>query len=80
MTEGTETKQNCQPRATTNEDLWNIFCKARLQSKAYRAVDDPVVRFAYEQWQRADEQDSAEIKTSNVLAFPPKLMNRRGPK
>ena len=53
---------------TTNE-LWDKFCQLRRQSRAYRAVDDPVVRRAHEDWRRADEQDSTNSR-GNIIAFP----------
>ena len=53
----------------STDELWETFCKLRLQSKAYRAIDDPTVRQAYEAWRRADEQDDSAPQ-SNVIRFP----------
>jgi hypothetical protein len=51
------------------ETLWNNFCRLRLQSRAYRAVDDPVVARAYNDWLASYLAESAAPKASNVIPF-----------
>jgi hypothetical protein len=54
-------------RAT--ESLWDNFCRLRLQSRAYRAVDDPIVARAYKDWLAAYLADSEAPQASNILPF-----------
>jgi hypothetical protein len=49
--------------------LWNNFCRLRLQSRAYRAVDDPIVARAYNDWLASYLAESAAPKASNVIPF-----------
>jgi len=49
------------------EDLWHQFCDLRIKSRAYRAVDDPVVKQAYEKWRQVYELDGAP--GDNVIPF-----------
>ena len=60
------------------EILWNNFCRLRLQSRAYRAVDDPIVARAYGDWLASYLADSNLVdistrcegpKASNVIPF-----------
>jgi hypothetical protein len=51
------------------DELWETFCRLRLESKAYRAADDPVVRQAHETWERAFEAETGEPEKSNVIQF-----------
>lgn len=58
------------------EILWNNFCRLRLQSAAYRAVDDPHVASAYKDWLASYLADSGAAgneppapKASNVIPF-----------
>ena len=60
------------------EILWNNFCRLRLQSRAYRAVDDPIVARAHADWLASYLADSAgaeisasarQPKASNVIPF-----------
>jgi hypothetical protein len=57
--------------APSTETLWNNFCRLRLQSSAYRAVDDPVVVSAYSDWLGAflAEGKGPSNTGSNVLPF-----------
>jgi hypothetical protein len=51
------------------ETLWNIFCRLRLQSRAYRAVDDPIVARAHADWLASYLADHETPQASNVLLF-----------
>ena len=51
------------------EILWNNFCRLRLQSRAYRAVDDPIVARAHADWLASYLADSEPPQASNVLPF-----------
>ncbi len=51
------------------ETLWSNFCRLRLQSRAYRAVDDPIVASAYKDWLASYLADSETPKPTNVIAF-----------
>jgi hypothetical protein len=51
------------------DELWETFCRLRLESKAYRAADDPMLRRAHEAWERAFEAETGETERSNVIQF-----------
>jgi hypothetical protein len=51
------------------ETLWNTFCRLRLQSRAYRAVDDPIVARAHADWLASYLADNETPQASNVLPF-----------
>jgi hypothetical protein len=51
------------------ETLWNNFCRLRLQSRAYRAVDDPIVAQAHADWLAIYLAESEAPQASNVLPF-----------
>jgi hypothetical protein len=51
------------------ETLWNNFCRLRLQSRAYRAVDDPIVAQAHADWLASYLAESEAPPASNVLPF-----------
>ena len=51
------------------EILWNNFCRLRLQSRAYRAVDDPIVARAHADWLASYLADSESAEPANVLPF-----------
>jgi hypothetical protein len=51
------------------ETLWNNFCRLRLQSSAYRAVDDPIVARAHADWLASYLANSETPQPSNVLPF-----------
>jgi hypothetical protein len=51
------------------ETLWDNFCRLRLQSRAYRAVDDPIVARAYNDWLACYLPESAAPKASSVIKF-----------
>ena len=51
------------------ETLWDNFCRLRLQSRAYRAVDDPIVARAHADWLASYLADSGTPQASNVLPF-----------
>jgi len=53
--------------SATNE-LWDSFCRLRLLSRSYRAVDDPMVAAAYKNWLASYLADETP-KKSNVLSF-----------
>ena len=52
------------------EALWDDFCRLRLQSTAYRAVDDPVVASAYQDWLRAYLTNERPRESAVVIPFP----------
>ncbi len=57
---------------TATETLWLTFCRLRLQSCAYRAVDDPIVARAYADWLAsylADDRPKLDRPQSNVIPF-----------
>jgi hypothetical protein len=57
-------------QTTATDALWETFCRLRLQSRAYRAVDDPVVAVAYSDWLASYLADSKRPPAaSNVLPF-----------
>jgi hypothetical protein len=56
-------------QAATTEALWDNFCRLRLQSRAYRAVDDPIVASAYSDWLASYLADTEAPQASNVLQF-----------
>jgi hypothetical protein len=56
-------------QAATTEALWDNFCRLRLQSRAYRAVDDPIVARAYGDWLASYMADNEAPQASNVLPF-----------
>ena len=58
-----------QPAGDSTEALWNIFCRLRLQSTAYRAVDDPIVARAHADWLASYLAASETPQVSNVLPF-----------
>jgi hypothetical protein len=51
------------------ETLWNTFCRLRLHSRAYRAVDDPIVARAHADWLASYLADNETLQASNVLPF-----------
>ena len=54
------------------ETLWDNFCRLRLQSRVYRAVDDPIVARAYKDWLAsylAEENSKVRAPQSNVIQF-----------
>jgi hypothetical protein len=55
--------------ATAIETLWQNFCQLRLQSRANRAVDDPIVAAAYNDWLARYLADNEMPKVSNVISF-----------
>jgi hypothetical protein len=67
---------NSNPKQT--EALWDNFCRLRLASPVYRAVDDPIVAVAYGDWLASYLADNAagdlsppagQPKASNVIPF-----------
>jgi hypothetical protein len=56
------------------EVLWDNFCRLRLQSRAYRAVDDPIVAVAYGDWLASYLADSVSGEIS-LLTTQPKASN-----
>jgi hypothetical protein len=56
-------------QATSTETLWDNFCRLRLQSRAYRAVDDPIVARAHADWLASYLADNETPQASNVLPF-----------
>jgi hypothetical protein len=56
-------------QATSTETLWDNFCRLRLQSRAYRAVDDPIVARAHADWLASYLADSETPKATNVIPF-----------
>jgi hypothetical protein len=57
------------------EDLWQNFCRLRLQSRAYRAVDDPAVACAYNDWLAQYLSDSEKPMKSTVVQFRPRKIS-----
>jgi hypothetical protein len=53
----------------STNDLWDNFCRLRLASRSYRAVDDPIVAGAYKDWLASYLADSETPQASNVLPF-----------
>jgi hypothetical protein len=53
----------------STNDLWDNFCRLRQQSRAYRAVDDPIVARAYGDWLASYLADSETPKATNVIPF-----------
>ncbi len=53
------------------EHLWNNFCLLRLQSRAYRAVDDPIVARAHADWLASYLADCEDPTATNVIPFRP---------
>jgi hypothetical protein len=57
---------------TVTETLWQNFCQLRLQSRANRAVDDPIVARAHADWLAsylADDSPKLDRLQSNVIPF-----------
>jgi hypothetical protein len=55
---------------TATETLWQNFCRLRLQSCVYRAVDDPIVARAHANWLAsylADDSPKSDRPQSNVV-------------
>jgi len=50
-------------------DLWDHFCRLRLESRAYRAVDDPKVASAYKDWLAGYLADCEAPQATNVIPF-----------
>ena len=55
-------------QSTTN-DLWDNFCRLRLASRAYRAVDDPIVARAHADWLTSYLADCEAPQATNVIPF-----------
>jgi hypothetical protein len=55
--------------SNATETLWNNFCRLHLQSRAYRAVDDPIVARAYKDWLASYLAESATPKASDAIPF-----------
>jgi hypothetical protein len=53
----------------STNDLWDHFCRLRLESRAYRAVDDPIVARAHADWLASYSAESEAPRVSNVLPF-----------
>jgi hypothetical protein len=49
--------------------LWDNFCRLRLQSRAYRAVDDPIVARAHADWLASYLADCEATQATNVIPF-----------
>lgn len=54
----------------STESLWQTFCQLRVRSRAYRAVDDPAVASAYNDWLAAHLAESEFPRASNIIQFP----------
>lgn len=52
------------------EALWDDFCRLRSQSSAYRAVDDPIVASAYQDWLQAYLVNERPRESAVVIPFP----------
>jgi hypothetical protein len=55
-------------KRSTN-DLWDNFCRLRLASRAYRAVDDPIVARAHADWLASYLADCEVPQATNVIPF-----------
>jgi hypothetical protein len=58
--------------AALESRLWDDFCRLRLQSRAYRAVDDPIVALAYGDWLAsylAIDGSKLSRPQSNIIPF-----------
>ena len=53
----------------STNDLWDNFCRLRLQSRAYRAVDDPIVARAHADWLASYLADCEAPQATNVIPF-----------
>jgi hypothetical protein len=51
------------------DTLWDNFCRLRLQSRAYRAVDDPIVARAHRDWLASYLADYGASTATNVIPF-----------
>jgi hypothetical protein len=60
---------NSTESAALESRLWDDFCRLRLQSRAYRAVDDPIVAGAYNDWLASYLADSETPQATNVIPF-----------
>ena len=53
--------------ATATEILWTTFCRLRLQSRVYRAVDDPIVARAHADWLASYLTETETPRAANVI-------------
>ena len=53
----------------STNDLWDHFCRLRLASRAYRAVDDPIVARAHADWLASYLAECEAPQPSNVIPF-----------
>jgi hypothetical protein len=59
----------------STNDLWDNFCRLRLASRSYRAVDDPIVAVAYGDWLASYLADSAAGEISPPACKGPRASN-----